>query len=97
MNPSKLRPISAQARQALAWETTASSLIRYCQQPWQAADKVLGEKDAALSIFGDPGETGGEANTALRLERDYWRSLAQAYERGRVIKAINWVRRFLRG
>lgn len=85
----------AQARQALAWETTASSLIRYCQQPWHAADKVLGEKDATLSIFGKPSEIGSEANAALRLERDYWRSLAQAYERGRVIKAINWVKRRL--
>jgi hypothetical protein len=75
-----------QARQALTWERAAAPLIAYCRQPWAAADRRRGLALPTLAQH--------EATIAtLTQERDEWRALAQAYERGRFMRLMNWLKR----
>ena len=69
----------ARARSELTWSRAAEPLLRFCRAPYRAADKVV-ESGAYLYDEAD----------SLRQERDAWRELAQAYGRGRVMRALNW-------
>ncbi len=70
----------ARARSELTWSRAAAPLLQYCRAPYRAADKVV-ENGAYLY----------DEAASLRQERDAWRELAQAYGRGRVMRALNWV------
>jgi len=70
----------ARARSELTWSRAAEPLLRFCRAPYRAADKVV-ENGAYLY----------DEAAGLRQERDAWRELAQAYGRGRVMRALNWV------
>ena len=65
------------ARDALSWSRAAEPLLRFCRAPYRAADK------GSVGLY--------EETEGLRQERDAWRALAQAYERGRVVRALNWM------
>lgn len=69
----------ARARSELTWSRAAEPLLRFCRAPYRAADKVV-ENGAYLY----------DEAASLRQERDAWRELAQAYGRGRVMRALNW-------
>jgi glycosyltransferase involved in cell wall biosynthesis len=68
----------AAARAVLDWEHAAAPLVRYCLNPRRAPDRQRG------APYYDP-------LAALRQERDAWRSLAEAYANGRVMRVLNWV------
>jgi glycosyltransferase involved in cell wall biosynthesis len=73
----------AAARAELNWEQAAAPLVRYCRNPQRAPDRL------SNAPYYDP-------LAALRQERDEWRSLAEAYANGRVMRALNWVGRLRR-
>jgi glycosyltransferase involved in cell wall biosynthesis len=68
----------AAARPQLAWEQAAEPLVRYCLAPYRAPDRQ------GAAPYYDP-------LSALRQECDEWRSLAEAYANGRVMRALAWV------
>ena len=68
------------ARSELTWSRAAVPILRFCRAPYRAADKVA---ENGLYLYDEA--------ASLRQERDTWRLLAQAYSRGRVIRALNWV------
>ena len=70
----------ARARGELTWNRAAEPLLRFCQAPYRAADKVV---EGGVYLYDEA--------ASLRQERDDWRALAQAYARGRVVRALNWV------
>ena len=76
------------AREALSWERAAEPLVRFCQAPVHAPDRA-GEMQG--------GEAYVDPTLPLRAERDYWRSLAEGYANGRVMRVLNsaggWKRR----
>lgn len=78
----------AAAREALSWERAAEPLVRFCQAPVHAPDRA-GEMQG--------GEAYVDPTLPLRAERDYWRSLAEGYANGRVMRVLNsaggWKRR----
>lgn len=77
----------ATARYALTWEKAAAPLVAYCREPWMATDRSfvesLEDDEPAVEL------------AQLRQERDYWRDLTGAYERGRFIRFMKWVGHFL--
>lgn len=79
------------ARQALAWERSAAPLIAFCKEPYRAADKIQdGEDESLLSRLG---EIDYDLVNGLQVERNHWRTLAQGYERGKVMRILNWFNR----
>jgi glycosyltransferase involved in cell wall biosynthesis len=83
--PADRRPAFAHARQELTWERAAAPLIAYCRQPWRAADRQPGPPPV-------PAWRSAAEWRQLEQERDHWRNLAQAYERGRFIRLMSWVK-----
>lgn len=79
----------AQLRAHYTWAKVAAPLIRICQQPRRAADRL----DRAL-VQGNPHYAAEAAIAAhsqlgqLAHERDHWRDLAQRYEAGRVMRLL---------
>jgi len=76
----------AAARASLTWAHAAMPLVDYCRAPRRAADRlpVDGASSLAAEAYYDP-------LFVLRTERDEWRSLAENYARGRVMRALQWV------
>ena len=76
----------AAARAELTWTRAAAPLVAYCRAPWRSADRLVDQADPALAPepYYDPLAT-------LRRERDQWRSMAEGYARGRVMRALQWV------
>jgi hypothetical protein len=72
----------ATARDALSWERAAEPLVRFCRAPVHAPDRAVEMKG---------GEAYVDPTLSLRTEREYWRSLAEGYANGRVMRALNWV------
>lgn len=68
----------AAARPQLDWEHAAAPLVRFCLNSRRAPDRAPG------AAYFDP-------LAALREERDEWRSLAEAYANGRLMRALEWV------
>jgi glycosyltransferase involved in cell wall biosynthesis len=74
-----------QARLARSWEQCAQSLVRFCQNPRRAPDKVLGH-----------GWAKGASRKEVRvLEREIerLRATVDGYERGRFIRLMRWLHR----
>jgi len=70
-------PNFAAARPQLDWEHAAAPLVRFCLNPRRAPDRM-------------PGDPYFDPLAALRAERDEWRSLAEAYANGRLMRALEW-------
>lgn len=84
--PSPVQPQHFErARQELTWERAAVPLINYCRNPWRAADRRILTPAQSVSTAADEAER-------LRHERDQWRALAQAYERGRFMRLMKWLK-----
>jgi glycosyltransferase involved in cell wall biosynthesis len=86
----------AAARQALSWERAAEPLVRYCLAPRQAPDRS-GEWQARAPGSGPAGRPYYDPTLPLRSERDwlagerdYWRSIAEGYANGRLMRALDW-------
>jgi glycosyltransferase involved in cell wall biosynthesis len=79
-------PQFAAARASLTWTRAAAPLIAYCRAPWRAADRPVDNGDPLRAP-----ETYYDPVAALRSERDYWRTLAEGYARGRVMRVLQWV------
>jgi hypothetical protein len=79
-------------RQVLTWERVAQPLIRFCRHPRRAPDKVaLGER------LGNPFYVRESSQlhiqiAQLRTEVTQLQSRAQAFERRRVVRMLNWFR-----
>lgn len=69
---------------ALSWEQAAMPLLRFCQTPQRAPDRI-----------GTPSATHDLAD-ALRADRDHWRALAQAYANGRIMRTLTRFQAYLR-
>jgi glycosyltransferase involved in cell wall biosynthesis len=80
-----------QARAQLTWEQAAQPLIRYCQQPWHAADRQVWRDLAAHS--------GNQLERALLLDQIQQQAdLIAAYERGvfmRTMRAFGALKQYL--
>jgi hypothetical protein len=74
-----------EARQARSWEQCAAPLVRYCQEPRRAPDKVL-ERDWAR------GASRKEVR-ALEQEIERLEATVAGYERGRFIRFMRWLHR----
>lgn len=79
------------AQKELTWERAAAPLIAYCRNPWRAADRRLPSplSSPALAL-----ERMKEELEQARLERDRWRNLAEAYEQGRFIRFMKWLKQY---
>ncbi len=75
----------AVARQALRWEQAAQPLIRFCQQPWRAADRPNGIRLAGNPYYVDQHE-----------QIKNLKALITGYEKGRFIRTMRWLHK-LRG
>jgi glycosyltransferase involved in cell wall biosynthesis len=84
--PAARQPQFDQARRELTWERAAAPLVAYCRHPWSAADKRT--VTPSPNVF-----TPDRALEDLRQERDRWRALAQAYERGRFMRLMKWLKK----
>jgi glycosyltransferase involved in cell wall biosynthesis len=71
----------AAARRALTWEVVARPLFDFCRQPRRAADK------AALA--------GQAGNPFYTLQIDRLAQELRAYERRKVVRLLNWLRRYV--
>ena len=71
------------ARQARSWEQCALPLVRFCQNPRRAPDKVL-DRDWAQ------GPSRQEVR-ALEREVERLRTTVAGYERGRFIRLMRWL------
>lgn len=90
-DPEKAKRNFQAAQQELAWERSAAPLIAYCKNPFLAADKLKdGDNEPLLSHLGD---FDSEIVDGLQVERNHWRTLAQGYERGKVMRVLNWCNR----
>jgi glycosyltransferase involved in cell wall biosynthesis len=82
----------AHARSQLTWERAAEPLIRYCRQPWRAADKApLADQlsgrfmpSAPPPMNGEHDETAALADTVRRQAE-----VIAGYERGRFIRTMH--------
>jgi glycosyltransferase involved in cell wall biosynthesis len=88
------QPGFQQVRADFTWERVAQPLIQFCLHPWRAADKeALGDEVGAPFYL--------EEQNRLRQDRDYWRDVAERYERGRFMRVMRqvhrWRQRFQRG
>ncbi len=87
--PADLTAGFARAQHALTWQRAAAPLIAYCRQPWAAADQIgLPPTITAAAIS----EGHQQELAAVQQERDHWRNLAQAYERGRFMRLMKWLK-----
>jgi glycosyltransferase involved in cell wall biosynthesis len=81
----------AQARAQLTWEQAAQPLIRYCRQPWRAADRQVWRDLAANST--------NQLERALLLDQIQRQAdLIAAYERGafmRTMRALGTLKQYL--
>jgi len=73
----------AVARQALRWEQAAQPLIRFCQQPWRAADRPHGVRLAGSPYYVDQ----QEQITNLK-------ALITNYEKGHFIRMMRWLHKW---
>jgi hypothetical protein len=71
----------ARAREMFTWTRVAKPLIDFCKNPRRAADRALGMK---MQI--DP------EKMALRAEVNRLRQQVLAYERGKFIKIMKWLK-----
>jgi hypothetical protein len=78
----------AAARQALSWDRAAEPLVRYCLAPRRAPDRS-GEWQIGAPYY-DPALPLRSERDWLAGERDYWRSLAEGYANGRLMRALDW-------
>jgi glycosyltransferase involved in cell wall biosynthesis len=76
----------ALAQKELTWERAAAPLTAYCRNPWRAADRGL---LARLPTF----ERVKKELEQASQERDHWRNLAEAYEQGRFMRFMKWLKR----
>jgi glycosyltransferase involved in cell wall biosynthesis len=74
----------ATARAALSWERAAEPLIRFCRAPQRAPDR---EGD---TLYYDPTGPLRAEREWLREERTYWKTLAEGYAGGHVMRALTW-------
>lgn len=82
--PASYQAHFSQARAALTWENVLAPLIRFCQAPQRAPDRVTQQ-----SSPGNPYYLHRQAEFE-RLQR-----LVQAYERGRFMRLMKWLKRRL--
>jgi glycosyltransferase involved in cell wall biosynthesis len=96
-----LEPNFDRARADYAWERAAGPLIRFCQNPWRAADRVAGmlrpaEAAQPPSSPAPPDDRALRealaAQETLRSERDRLRATVTGYERGRFIRLMRWLK-----
>ncbi len=73
----------AEVRQELTWEKLAAPLINYCLHPRKAADK-----SGAASGENEYANPWGQ----LQRERKKYQEIIDGYERGKVMRAMNWAR-----
>jgi glycosyltransferase involved in cell wall biosynthesis len=81
-----MRSRFAQAQAELSWEQAAAPLVAFCRQPQRAADKCI-----------QPPVTGNPYYAQFQVERDRLRTVVQGYERGRVMRLLNWINRRWQG
>jgi glycosyltransferase involved in cell wall biosynthesis len=88
----------AAAREALRWEQAAAPLVSFCRNPQRAPDRE-GEW-AGTTPYYDPTRELRAEHAWLAGERDYWRTVAEGYAGGRLMRALDWAggatRRLLR-
>lgn len=87
--PAELAAGFAQAQRELTWQRAAQPLLAYCRQPWAAADQIGLPQSLITAALHEQHE---QELAHLRAERDHWRDLAQAYERGRFIRLMKWLK-----
>ena len=83
---SSFEPRFARARQELSWERAAEPLVKFCRNPYRAADRPLTSETVDAFYYPSLGEQ-------LRQERERWQGLIDAYESGRFMRAMKWVER----
>jgi hypothetical protein len=76
----------AAAREQHSWENAYARLIEFCQNPMQAADRATAR--ATLSNY----YAGQSEMLALRRERDALSAQVSAYERGRFMRLMRWLK-----
>lgn len=87
--PADLAAGFARAQSELTWQRAAEPLLAYCRQPWAAADQI-GLPPAVITAAVT--EQQQQELATLQQERDHWRNLAQAYERGRFMRFMKWLK-----
>jgi glycosyltransferase involved in cell wall biosynthesis len=78
------RARSAAAAEAHTWTRAAAVLDAFCADPKPAADRAYAR--ARLAAF-EPGQ-----RAQLRAERDHYKTLAEGYARGRLMRLLAWLK-----
>jgi glycosyltransferase involved in cell wall biosynthesis len=74
------------ARRERSWEHSAGPLVRFCQNPRRAPDKVLGDEERS-----GPSVLGRVRRQEQEIER--LRDIIAGYEHGRFMRLMRWVHR----
>jgi hypothetical protein len=80
------------ARRARGWEQCAAALVRYCQNPYRAPDKVL-DRDWAQGASRNQVRALEQEIQALKGETERLGATVAGYERGRFIRFMHWLHR----
>jgi hypothetical protein len=86
-----------QARALLTWERAAEPLIRYCQAPWRAADKLsMSDQLEPPTRWNGAAQTDEQAEQYAALVADHQKQaeLIAAYERGYFVRMMRKVAEF---
>jgi glycosyltransferase involved in cell wall biosynthesis len=81
------------AQRALTWENAARPLIEFCRTPRRAPDKVAMGARRGNPFYVEQIRRLQSECVQLRAERDESQSRVRAYERRRVVRWLNWVKR----
>lgn len=81
----------ARAREDFTWTRAAEPLLAFCRAPRIAPDKAAGLRRAYPFFIHDVESLRLDLETARR-ERDEARALVAAYERGRFIRLMRWLK-----
>lgn len=82
----------AQLKITMTWEHMCLPLIRFCQNPRRAADRVHGGMTVGNPYYNTVHEAKQAQNLAqLTNERDQLQTLVHSYEAGKVMRLMKWL------
>ena len=82
-----------EARQALSWAQAAKPLIKFCQSPTQAPDKIATNNLVGTPFYQQQIDDLRQQVHNLQAESNGWQAKVVAYEQGRFIRFMRWLKR----